>query len=228
MLKTRLDLWETVGYHKGYPENIFVYRDGVSKGHTHELVKLEVACKEKYAKQDLPQITIVVCGKRHKTRFFPTRVMDCDATSNPRAGTVVDHGVTESQKWDFYLQSQGTARPCHSYVIHDEIFLYTLATEFWRTADVVESLTYNMCYLFGRATTSVSLCPPVYYAHLAYERARCYLEKQFGNSGTDTSDTDGLGSTSVPANIELQIHPNLRAQYSTFRAAIRLTKTPKR
>ena len=36
-----------------------------------------------------------------------------------------------------------------------------------------------MCYLFGRATKSVSIFPPAYYADIVCERARCYLGGTF-------------------------------------------------
>ena len=39
------------------------------------------------------------------------------------------------------------------------------------------SQTHNLCYLFGRATKAVSICPPAYYADLLCERGRCYLQK---------------------------------------------------
>lgn len=61
---------------------------------------------------------------------------------------------------------QGTSKPTHYYVIHDEIGF---------TADKLQTLTNNICYMFGRATKAVSLASPAYYADLACERGRCYL-----------------------------------------------------
>lgn len=43
----------------------------------------------------------------------------------------------------------------------------------------LERLTYNMCYLYGKATTSVSIPPPVYYADRACDRGRRYLSRVF-------------------------------------------------
>ena len=43
-----------------------------------------------------------------------------------------------------------------------------------------------MCYLFGRATKAVSICPPAYYADLVCERARCYLSNLFDASAGAT------------------------------------------
>ena len=135
MLKSRLNLWRSKGRHASLPENILVYRDGVSEGQyklvlESELPQLRQACAETYpadqTKAGLPRITIVVVGKRHHTRFYPTSTGAADRGSNCMPGTVVDRGVTEARNWDFFLQAhtalQGTARPAHYYVIHDDIF----------------------------------------------------------------------------------------------------------
>jgi eukaryotic translation initiation factor 2C len=42
-----------------------------------------------------PTLTIIVCGKRHHARFFPTDSAHADKNGNTRAGTVVDKGVTD-------------------------------------------------------------------------------------------------------------------------------------
>jgi eukaryotic translation initiation factor 2C len=51
-----------------------------------------------------PKLTIVICGKRHHTRFYPTEEADAAGDGNPRAGTVVDRGVTAVYDFDFFLQ----------------------------------------------------------------------------------------------------------------------------
>ncbi|KAF2750120.1 Piwi-domain-containing protein [Sporormia fimetaria CBS 119925] len=225
MLKSRLELWR--GRNKVLPENILVYRDGVSEGQydmvvSKELPQLREACKGLYpapdTKKGLPRITIIICGKRHKTRFYPTKVEDCDRSGNTKPGTVVDRGVTEARNWDFFLQAhaalQGTARPCHYYIVHDEIFrqLYakTVPAPFQNIADVVEDLTHNMCYLFGRATKAVSLCPPAYYADLACERARCYLSNLFDSPEPSAASVSGTDAPLGATNNDVLIHPNLR------------------
>jgi eukaryotic translation initiation factor 2C len=231
MLKTRLNVWKTKGKHVALPENILIYRDGVSEGQydmvlSKELPQLRRACAETYpapdTKKGLPRFTIVICGKRHKTRFYPTVEQDCDRSGNTKPGTVVDRGVTEAHNWDFFLQAhaalQGTARPCHYYIVHDEIFrqIYakTVPPPFQNVADVVEDLTHNMCYLFGRATKAVSLCPPAYYADLACERARCYLASLFDTP--TPSATPSMAGASVASGTgqlnaaDVQIHPRLR------------------
>ena len=227
MLKSRLHLWRTLGNHKTLPENLLIYRDGVSEGQyatviDTELPLLRKACAEVYppaeTKKGLPRITIIIVGKRHHTRFYPTAVNDADRSSNPKNGTVVDRGVTETRNWDFFLQShtalQGTARPAHYYIVLDEIFTHRKVTPpFRNTADVLEDLTHNMCYLFGRATKAVSICPPAYYADILCERARCYLSGLFDMqtpSGTPAQSVTGGGGNTDARAEDVLIHPNLK------------------
>ena len=58
---------------------------------------------------------------------------------------------------------QGTSKPTHYHVLYDENKL---------GSDTLQELTYRMCYLYCRATRSVSVSPPIYYAHLVATRAR--------------------------------------------------------
>lgn len=185
LFKSRLRLWKAK--HNVYPVNVLIYRDGVSEGQYNivleqELPALRKACEELYPassiKQGIPRTTIVIVGKRHNTRFYPTKKEDADRSSNPQNGTIVDRGVTEARNWDFFLQAhaavQGTARPAHYYIVFDEIFqAQKVLPPFTNVADMMEDLTHNLCYMFGRATKAVSICPPAYYADLACERARC-------------------------------------------------------
>ena len=75
---------------------------------------------------------------------------------------------------------QGTTKPTHYFVVHDEIGF---------KADELQNLTNAISYMFARATKAVSLVSPAYYADLACERGRCYLHKllQGITSGTDSA-----------------------------------------
>jgi eukaryotic translation initiation factor 2C len=78
---------------------------------------------------------------------------------------------------------QGTTRPTHYYVVHDDIGF---------GADDLQILTNSVSYLFSRATKAVSLVSPAYYADLACERGRCYLHKLLqGISTSGGSATSG-------------------------------------
>lgn len=227
MLKSRLHLWKTLGKHRAFPDNLLVYRDGVSEGQYATVLESELplfrkACAELYpapdTKKGLPRITIIIVGKRHHTRFYPTVEKDADKSHNPSNGTVVDRGVTEACNWDFFLQShtalQGTARPAHYYIVLDEIFTkQKIVPPFQNAADVLEDLTHSMCYLFGRATKAVSICPPAYYADLVCERARCYLSGLFDMStpsATPAQSVSGGGLSTEARTEDVMIHPDLR------------------
>ncbi|KAI1114275.1 ribonuclease H-like domain-containing protein [Nemania sp. NC0429] len=227
MLTSRLELWRKPGKSlqgnslqgKPLPENILVYRDGVSEGQYAAVLKTELpqlrdACQNLYPPKDqakgLPRITIVVVGKRHHTRFYPTKNTDADGSGNPKAGTVVDRGVTEARNWDFFLQShaavKGTARPAHYYVLLDEIFNHRYGGKMnVNVADELQKLTQSICYVFGRATKAVSYCTPAYYADILCERARRYLSHVFEPSaGGDGSQPNAAHNESI------QIHEKLK------------------
>ncbi|KAH8104896.1 Piwi domain-containing protein [Phellopilus nigrolimitatus] len=158
---------------KSLPERVVVFRDGVSEGQfdqvlIHELPEIRAALRS--FKGKTPKLTIAICGKRHHTRFYPTKPEQADKTSNTKAGTLVDQGVTAVYNFDFYLQAhaglQGTVRPTHYTVIFDE-------SRF--PADEIQQGANDVSYLWARATKSVSLIPPAYWADTACERGRLYL-----------------------------------------------------
>lgn len=74
---------------------------------------------------------------------------------------------------------QGTVKPTHYTVVYDQNKM---------DADTIQLLTHNLSYLYARATKGVSLVPPAYYADLACERARIYLNTIM-NLGDDATST---------------------------------------
>ncbi|KAF2643560.1 Piwi-domain-containing protein [Massarina eburnea CBS 473.64] len=176
MIVERLKLWQKRNQNR-LPTKVIVYRDGVSEGQYSIVMREEYphfvkAFEKLYGKADKhPKISIVVVGKRHHTRFYPTDEGGTDGkTGNPKPGTVVDRGVTGEKLFDFFLLAhqglQGTSKPAHYVVLKDE-------NKFG--ADQLQGLTHNLCYTFARATRAVSICPPAYYADLLCERGRSYL-----------------------------------------------------
>ncbi|KAI0321511.1 argonaute-like protein [Amylostereum chailletii] len=195
MMEERLKLYRDKN-NKTLPQRVLVYRDGVSEGQFATVIAEEVPqMREAFRKFDTkdgpyqPQLTVVVCAKRHHTRFYPTEPQHADRDGNPRPGTVVDRGVTSVYDFDFYLQAhgglQGTTRPTHYYVICNEMNL---------RADDLQGLTNAVSYTFARATKAVSLVSPAYYADLACERGRCYLHKLLQGL-SDSGVTSASGST---------------------------------
>ncbi|SAM03101.1 hypothetical protein [Absidia glauca] len=170
------------------PAQILFYRDGVSEGQFEQVLKNEVAAiRAACASLDKnynPPLTFVVVQKRHHARFFPIEARDADRTGNCQPGTVVDTSIVHPFEFDFYLQShaglQGTSRPTHYHVLYDD-------NKF--TPDALQELTYRLCYIYGRATRAVSICPPAYYADLVAARAR------FHRKGENWEDTDATSES---------------------------------
>ncbi|KAK0206676.1 argonaute-like protein [Desarmillaria ectypa] len=141
------------------PKRILFFRDGVSEGQFQEVLDKELgalkrACEELRIR---PKVTVIVVGKRHHVRFFPTSEKVADRSGNCPAGTVVDRDVSHPTEFDFYLQSHGgllgTSRPAHYSVLYDENVL---------SPDAVQSLSFALCHVYARSTRSVSIPAPVY------------------------------------------------------------------
>jgi len=124
--------------------------------------------------ETLPKITFIVAQKRHHTRFYPIDSANSDKSGNLNPGVVVETGITHPYDYDYYLLShaglQGTSRPCHYQVLHDENNL---------SPDKLQKFSYDLCHVFVRCSRSVSLIPPVYYADLLCTRGRQYLHEWF-------------------------------------------------
>ncbi|KAI6131304.1 Piwi-domain-containing protein [Pisolithus thermaeus] len=182
------------------PERVIVYRDGVSETQydavlRDELQSIKGAFADKYGNSPHPPLTLVVCGKRHHVRLFPAQDQTSnktgvkDRSGNTLAGTVVDNTITSVFYFDFYLQAhaaiQGHVRGTHYIVLYDENNL---------GSDEVQQGTYNASYLYARASKSVSLVPPAYYADLACERGRYYLHNFFDGNELDEDRRGSAGS----------------------------------
>ncbi|KAK4891707.1 hypothetical protein LTR27_009715 [Elasticomyces elasticus] len=204
MVLERLDLWTKRS--KGLPNKIILYRDGVSEGQFDQVLNLELpafhkAFKGRYGdKKNWPKLTIIIVGKRHNTRFYPTKREDTDVYKdregndkgswNPKNGTIVDRHITGRIMREFYLQAhtglKGSARPAHYVVLKDEIGF---------EADELEAFTHNLCYMFNRATKAVSIVPPAYYADLLCTRGRQYLFTSLAeNQGTGAGKFNASGN----------------------------------
>ncbi|KAK9365990.1 Piwi domain-containing protein [Lipomyces kononenkoae] len=192
------------------PGRIFYFRDGVSEGQYQQIIDQELADIKK-ACESLsagykPFVTVVICSKRHHSRVFPVNRNAGDRNGNVLPGTIIERDITHPSEYDFYLVShvalQGTARPVHYHVIHDENQM---------PVDYFQAFVYNMCYVFARATTSVSLCPPVYYAHLAGQRGRAHEETREEDSASLISGRTGGSGGEEPGEVKdvKPLHPSL-------------------
>ncbi|RUP50486.1 Piwi domain-containing protein [Jimgerdemannia flammicorona] len=190
------------------PARIIAFRDGVSEGQFAEVMKTEIdaikrACyslEESYR----PPITFIVVQKRHHARFFPINRSEADRSGNCMPGTVVDATIVHPYEYDFYIQShpglQGTSRPTHYHVLLDESKI---------DVDKLQDMTYKLCYLYGRCSRAVSVCPPSYYAHLVAYRTGEYMkaldESESATSSSEAGSTDFSSSSFVNVTVKPEI-----------------------
>jgi len=173
--------------------------DGVSEGQFKQVLEQEVPrLKAAFADAGLGgkiKLTVIVVGKRHHVRFFPTAQNFSDKSGNCRAGTVIDKDVTHPTEFDFYLQSHagllGTSRPAHYNVLLDE-------NNF--TPDALQQLSFALCHVYARSTRSVSIPAPVYYADIVCSRAKNHFDPA-GSLDIDTTGSPGTGGRSPPIEV---------------------------
>lgn len=156
------------------PGTVYYFRDGVSEGQfvhvmQQEVPQIKAVLSKIQGSEWKGKITVIVAAKRHHVRAFPQDKAGADKNNNPLPGTLIEHDCTMPFEWDFYLYShialQGTARPVHYTIIHDESN---------HPPNVIQNMIYEHCYQYMRSTTSVSMFPAVYYAHLASNRAKAH------------------------------------------------------
>ncbi|KAK1945493.1 Protein argonaute-2 [Phytophthora citrophthora] len=188
---------------KRKPERVIYYRDGVSEGQMFDILQTEMRALRKAFKmisdEYNPPVTFIVVNKRHHLRAFAADQRGADRKGNVMPGTVIDTGVVDPHRFDFFLYGhsgiQGTTVPGHYTVLHDENKM---------AAEDIHRLTYHLGYTFSRCTRSVSFVTPVYYAHLAAARARFYL-----NEGSDGTSTVGSYNSNM-SNFEFaEVHSNV-------------------
>ncbi|KAJ5729872.1 uncharacterized protein N7483_004380 [Penicillium malachiteum] len=189
MLEGCIMRWKNLN--KVFPENIIIYRDGVSEGQyktvmDDEVAQIKTMFRRVYQARKGPNVTFIIVTKRHHVRFFPTKSNDLDRNANPQPGMVVDRGVTRAVLWDFYLQAQsaimGSARPAHYVVMYDEIFTNKAANPEGKPADALQDLTHGVCYMMGRCTRSVSYSTPAFLADRFCDRARRWAKACFNEA----------------------------------------------
>ncbi|XP_049876482.1 piwi-like protein Ago3 [Pectinophora gossypiella] len=147
------------------PDRVIMYRDGVGDGQLKIIKEYEIPqmqiCFSLLGETYKPTLTYVVVQKRINTRIF---MKVGGGYENPHPGTVLDHGVTRRDWYDFLIASQkvnqGTVTPTHYVVVHDDSGM---------TPDQCQRLTYKMCHLYYNWPGTVRVPAPCQYAHkLAY------------------------------------------------------------
>ncbi|KAJ7702361.1 Piwi domain-containing protein [Mycena rosella] len=180
------------------PKRLIFFRDGVSEGEletvrTEEIAAIKVACQDVWTKMKitaaLPTITFIVVVKRHHTLFFPNESRVDDGKGNCRAGLVVDE-LRSPLAQDFYLQAhgglKGTSKSGHYSILLDE--------NFGDNIPKVQQLSFQLCHIYAKATRSISIPAPVYYADLVCARGKFHFDPESRDDLDFDSSTNASGS----------------------------------
>jgi eukaryotic translation initiation factor 2C len=156
-----------------FPQIVVVYRDGVSEGQfmqvrDQEVTQLQRAMKSIVGMKDSKLVYITV-QKRHHFRMFcfdPKRGYE-----NVKPGTVIDTHVVHPERFECYLNShhalRGSSRSSHYCVIYNDCSDMN--------HDLLETMSYYLCFLCARCPKPISLPIPTRYAHLVCEKASMFL-----------------------------------------------------
>ncbi|OIW13413.1 hypothetical protein TanjilG_19765 [Lupinus angustifolius] len=197
MRELLLDFYVTSGKRK--PDNIIIFRDGVSESQFNQVLNIELdqiieACKFLDDKWN-PKFLVIVAQKNHHTRFFQPGSPD-----NVPPGTVIDNKICHPRNYDFYLCAHagmiGTSRPTHYHVLLDEIGF---------SPDELQELVHSLSYVYQRSTTAISVVAPICYAHLAATQLGQFMK--FEDKSETSSSHGGLtaaGAVPVPQLPKLQ------------------------
>ncbi|RWS24962.1 translation initiation factor 2C-like protein [Leptotrombidium deliense] len=210
------ELLECYKKHNGsYPDTILIYRDGVSEGQFDQVMSFEVTQLLNLFKGMgySPRISYIVVQKRHHTRFLTVNQNEATRSSNVPAGTTVDTIITDPLKYDFFICSHngllGTSRPSRYWVLFDQ-------NNF--APDLIQMITYYMCFLYPRCTRSVSIPIPVEFAHLSAYRARHHIAEVVGSDVSSAVSVSSGGSEERRSELQehtenlnriLRVNPNL-------------------
>ncbi|KAF9268203.1 Piwi-domain-containing protein [Marasmius fiardii PR-910] len=196
------------------PARIYYFRDGISEGEFETVAQKEIELIEAtwISKniQNPPKLTYVIVGKRHHIAFFPEGGSDMnDGRGNCKPGFVADQDIANPfSKGDFYLQSHaailGTSRSAHYTLIKDDNNLHL---------QELQDLAFCLTHVYAKATRSVSIPAPVFYADLVCQRMAFHLPP---NSTYHGSDTGSVASGGESFDLEAwksefgQVHDNVR------------------
>jgi len=182
------------GPFKEFPNRIIYFREGVSESRLEQTMMDEmtqIAAAYQNAGKKPPSIIGIVLQKNHSTRFLPANRDDPNANLPP--GTCIRDSYVHPGKFpSFYLiphvAIKGTARPTRYFVIRNDLKV---------GMDLLQHFIYHLCYLFARATRSVSVPAPAYMAALLADRCRilCNMEESFSDTASTTSADTATNAT---------------------------------
>ncbi|KAF7322519.1 Argonaute-like protein [Mycena chlorophos] len=216
------------GAHQPPPKSILFLRDGVSEGEMDRVQQTEIqviqeACAEVWQEKNilgtmpLPKLTFIVVVKRCVVRFFPERPQEGDRKGNTRAGLCVEQ-FRSPLALDFYLQS-------HAAIQGSKWKLSSLLVDHLSTVSQlpvlliirIQATCFELCHVYAKATRSVSIPAPVYYADLLCSHAKYRYPPNFDFDAA-SSHSDDVFDLSVWENAFQPISMNQKNRSGVFYA----------
>ncbi|XVF20204.1 hypothetical protein REPUB_Repub11eG0177800 [Reevesia pubescens] len=202
MREALLDFYTSSGKRK--PDQIIIFRDGVSESQFNQVLNIELdqiieACKFLDENWN-PKFVVIVAQKNHHTKFFQQGSPD-----NVPPGTVIDKQVCHPKNNDFFLCAHagmiGTTRPTHYHVLLDQIGF---------SSDDLQELVHSLSYVYQRSTTAISVVAPICYAHLAAAQLGTFMKFE------DMSETSSShGGVTAPGAVPVPQLPKLKENVSS-------------
>jgi aubergine-like protein len=150
---------------KTLPEEIVVYRDGISEGELDAALAKEAQAIAIAARRVPPSIyknysppsCYILCNKRVNNKFF---YRNRGRTENVPIGTLIDAEITRANVHEFYLMStqanNGTSNPVRYQVVHNRTGLSPVD---------IEKLTFKLTHMYYNWSGTIKVPSPVFYAH---------------------------------------------------------------
>ncbi|OAV97009.1 hypothetical protein PTTG_11651 [Puccinia triticina 1-1 BBBD Race 1] len=205
LLSNLLQKWGKTNPGPKFPRRMIIFRDGVSDGEFSQVLESEFkaakAAIEKIAgKPDQCKITYIVCVKNHRLRMSPDQRCQ-DRSGNAPAGSVLDNRIGDPFLFDFFAQTQaglqGTSRPTRYVILKDESN---------SSADDLQAIIQIISSGFQRATRSVGLATPAYYADIVASRAKMWVNVDDDGASTVASASSGRDQTAEDRARDLEVY----------------------
>ncbi|POW18526.1 hypothetical protein PSHT_05727 [Puccinia striiformis] len=194
-----------------YPRRMIIFRDGVSDGEFSQVLESEFKaakdavqklsgkadeCKNT-SKEKLTSLSLY-CSS-HRLRMSPDSRCQ-DRSGNAPAGSVLDNRIGDPLLFDFFAQTQaglqGTSRPTRYVILKDESN---------SSADQLQAIIQIISSGFQRATRSVGLATPAYYADIVASRAKLWLNVD-DDASTVASGSSGRDQTAEERAHDLDVY----------------------
>ena len=120
----------------------------------------------------------ICCNLKSDMKFFEVASNDSKSYANPKSGLIIDEGVTQKNRFEFYIQpqfvNQGTATPSHYQVMcshqHNDDVL---------KLEQLEKLTFYLCYYYFTCAGAIREPGALKMAETALDfSVRCFIDQK--------------------------------------------------